>query len=248
MIVSEKVFNMNNTTDTSLPIDFIFFIKPWQKYLFFGIYCIDGLENLTAFVGNLLIIVAVLKFKKLQTNAHYFILNLAVADCFASCTTPIEAVHFGWLIKTGSKEKSVSFCLAHGWWLYFGNCQNLVSMLLITVDRWISIEFPFFHKIKMNETIVWRLIAVSWVFSVITASAIVFPKGTCFTHSPPSLAMISTIMLCLTITIISYGRIITIALTSVKSKRTETKFKMAKTTGMFDLVLYSLTWLCDTGV
>ena len=133
-------------------------------------------------------------------------------------------------------KKITLLCLAHGLWVILGNCENLMSMLLITVDRWMSIEFPHIHKSKMNKTIVWRLIVASWIFSVIAASVIIFSKDTCIVHdSTPSTFGIITLVLCFVTVVICYGRIFIITLRTGKSKRKGIKFKLAKTMGMYNL-------------
>ena len=207
-------------------------LSPWQRNILIGTYCVDSLQNFTAFLGNLLIILAVLKFKKLQTNAHYSILNLAVTDCLASCVTPVEAAHFSWLIKYGDQNKKFSLCYLQSWIIFFGSFQNLICMALIATDRWISVEYPIFHRGKITKRVSCCLIFISWICGLLITSVSVFPMKTCpFHDSKMSTPLVSIVSLLLTVTGFCYGRMVTITLRTNVARRQDIRFRLAKMMG-----------------
>ena len=170
---------------------------------------------------------------------------MAVADCLASCTTPIEAAYFGSCIKNPTDEMRTPLCFLCAWYLLFSLFQNIICMTLMTFDRWMSIEFPFSYLSKMNKRVRKRLIVASWICGGFAASISVVAKKNpmvCpFEESEPTLFIIPTLALSLSSTVFWYGRIATIALQTKASRRKQTKFRLAKTMSNF-IILLSWNW------
>ena len=196
-----------------------------QRNLFIGISYVDAVENGIGFAGNLIIIIANFKSKFLKSYAHLFILNLAVADCFASLFTPLDITNALWIVADPTDEKQKTFCFVGLIFFLMFIMQNVLSMALIAIDRWISVEFPIFYKAIMTERAVYIQIAISWVLGSIMTATHISMDSQCYLEETGGLPLsgMASMLIILAVTIICYGRIAVIA-TRVKGRdRLKTK-------------------------
>jgi len=111
-----------------------------------------------AVFGNGVVIYLVATTPRLQTNANWFVLSVAVADLCAALAffPPLFGANFLFTIDTthaGAFFK-ISFTLMY--------CSN-TNLFAMTVDRYIAIARPLRYMALMTREAIWSLIATAWV-------------------------------------------------------------------------------------
>jgi len=125
---------------------------------------------LVSLVGNALIILVVLKTKQLRKSINYFVFNMAMSDLFTPLNImPVKIVE----IISGSGAFMVHSPLMLGNILcklcYFLPDVSLLvsveSLLLISLDRFVAVVFPFKAKLITSKT---RLICIlcTWIIAI----------------------------------------------------------------------------------
>ena len=125
--------------------------------------------SLAAFIGNFLVTILFLKTPSLKTSTNCFIVNMAISDFLSSC--------FNWLLYTTEgmltrrvliTEPSASILCKLG--MYCRGVSQVVSVLslvLITVDRYIAIVFPVKSTMLDQSRIRFSLSLLTWIIPVI---------------------------------------------------------------------------------
>ncbi|XP_041350410.1 G-protein coupled receptor 61-like [Gigantopelta aegis] len=149
---------MNNTT-TATEAD-----GDASRYVVLVLMC---LVNLTAVVGNVSIIVVVLRcFQLRHTLTNFFVLNLSVVDLLGSVVAlPVgisSFLHDAW--PYGSR-----WCVVSGAVTSFSVYASICSLCLISVERYYSIKLPMHHAANMSlQKTVCALVFV-WVQNTVLA-------------------------------------------------------------------------------
>ena len=152
-------------------------------------------------LGNVLVIVAVVRDRVLHSVTNYFIMSLAVSDTIVGAFV----MTFG-----------ASLVATDGFWMFgpvwcdlwhsfdvLGSTASILNLCVISLDRYWAIRDPFTYPNKMTERTACALIALVWVCSsLISFPAIAWwravsspsPEGTCvFTDNIGYLAFSSVI-------------------------------------------------------
>ncbi|XP_064648106.1 D(2) dopamine receptor-like [Lineus longissimus] len=124
--------------------------------LFLIVYCI------LIVVGNLLVCIAIIRFKKLRKKANFLLVSLSVSDlCIGVfilpvyivttilCYWPIDSICFVFMAL------DISLCTA-----------SLLHICAIAVDRYIAVAHPLRHHTCMTSTKVGLLIGAVWLVSL----------------------------------------------------------------------------------
>ncbi|XP_027632582.1 olfactory receptor 7A17 [Tupaia chinensis] len=134
-------------------------LQPFLYWLFLSMY-------LVTFIGNLLIILAIIKDSLLHTPMYFFLSNLSLVDiCFTSTTVPKMLVN----IQTQSKVITYAGCITQ---MYFFMLLGLLDNFLLTVmayDRFVAICHPLHYTVIMNPKFCGTLLLVSWVLSALNS-------------------------------------------------------------------------------
>ncbi|XP_048763751.1 substance-P receptor-like isoform X2 [Ostrea edulis] len=151
--------------DTDLP-DFSFIpyggvikeVPLWEiivKSLIYGIITIFSL------IGNILIIVIVMKNKNMKTVTNYYIVNLAVADLMVTLTctwvTLVDDLTEGWIL---------------GAFFFISLVASVLSLTQIAYDRFFGIVFAL--RARMTERRASISLVIIWIFSIIVALPLLF--------------------------------------------------------------------------
>ncbi|XP_078370790.1 neuropeptide FF receptor 2-like [Oculina patagonica] len=125
---------------------------------------------LVSLFGNLLVLFITYRNKQLRKSINYFVFNMAVSDLLNPLTImPIQIVH----IITGS----VSWAVDKPWILgntlcklsYFLPDVSLVvsieSLVLITMDRFISAVFPLNTKLESTKALLISILS-TWIIAI----------------------------------------------------------------------------------
>lgn len=119
---------------------------------------------LLAIIGNILVIVAVLKFERLKTVANSFIVSLAFADLLVAVfVMPFNASQvlagkwiFGRIVCDIFNGNDVLFSTA-----------SILHLCSISMDRYIAITDPFHYESKMTKRKVGLMLSCVWTAAVL---------------------------------------------------------------------------------
>uniref|UniRef100_G3UFV9 Olfactory receptor n=1 Tax=Loxodonta africana TaxID=9785 RepID=G3UFV9_LOXAF len=132
-------------------------LQPLLFGLFLSMYLIT-------FIGNLLIILAIITDSHLHTPMYFFLSNLSFADiCFISSTVPKMLLN----IQVQSKVITYEGCITQ---IYFFMLFGGLDIFLLTVmayDRFVAICHPLHYKIIMNPKFCGLLLLTSWLLTVL---------------------------------------------------------------------------------
>ncbi|XP_037674380.1 olfactory receptor 7A17-like [Choloepus didactylus] len=119
---------------------------------------------LVTFMGNLLIILAIISDSHLHTPMYFFLSNLSFADiCSTSTTVPKMLVN----IQTESKMITYGICLTQ---MYFFMLFGLLDSILLAVmayDRFVAICHPLHYTVIMNPQLCGLLLLASWLLCLL---------------------------------------------------------------------------------
>ncbi|XP_003413368.1 olfactory receptor 7A17-like [Loxodonta africana] len=129
--------------------------------LLFGIFLF---MYLVMFIGNLLIILAIISDSHLHTPMYFFLSNLSFADiCFTSTTVPKMLLN----IKMQSKVITYEGCLSQMYfYMVFGQLDNFL-LTMMAYDRFVAICHPLLYMVIMNSKFCGFLLLVSWLLSIL---------------------------------------------------------------------------------
>ncbi|XP_069448897.1 olfactory receptor 7A5-like [Ovis canadensis] len=132
-------------------------LQPLLFWLFLFMY-------LVTFIGNLLIILAIITDSHLHTPMYFFLFNLSFSDiCFTSTTIPKML----WNIQTQSQVITYEGCIIQ---IYFFMLFGILDNILLTVmayDRFAAICHPLQYMIIMKSEFCDLLLLTSWLVSVL---------------------------------------------------------------------------------
>ncbi|KAK3092047.1 hypothetical protein FSP39_024703 [Pinctada imbricata] len=139
--------------DWELALKVLFYIPP---------FCIDV-------IGNIMVILIVILNKRMRTTTNVLIVNLSVADI--SVAIFCMWIHVG-VEFTRDWHFGPFFCRFHLFIKVVAVTSSVLTMTIISVERFMAIVFPLRGKIKIKVAIF--AIVVSWLLSVGTASPYLF--------------------------------------------------------------------------
>ena len=127
-----------------------------------------ALASLCGIVGNVLVILAVLKSPSLRSVSDFIISSLAFSD-FTVCFIylPLLIYRYNHFTSEATQQGSC-FSITKS---FFGHCSLIASvtnMFAVTVDRVIAIRFPFKYLGIMTSNTAYVIIAIVWLISLTT--------------------------------------------------------------------------------
>ena len=134
---------------------------------------IQTLEAVPCVIGNTLVIVAVCKYEYLQTRTNMFVLALATSDLIVGLIVIPSTFAVNSTYETGLENSSYSVwknaCLTSRFFQHMGAMGDILSILAITVERYIFINYPFkYDDILSKKTAV--IISVTTIIVAICLS------------------------------------------------------------------------------
>lgn len=115
--------------------------------------------------GNLLVLIAVLKFKTLQDITGIFVANLAIADLIIGLSHPFQVAFFFF----PEMERNKIACLLRFEIIIFACNASIHSLVCTVVDRFIVISYPLRYHDIMSRKIVLGLVIGIWTFDTCCA-------------------------------------------------------------------------------
>ena len=124
------------------------------------------LVDIGAVVGNLLVITVIVKTPQLRNLTHLFVLNLCILDLLCAFTVMpvsiVSSITIEW--KLGD-----AYCKANGFFNAFFAFSSILTLCLISVERYYSIARPMDHAANMTPTKTIVLITYIWLQSALFA-------------------------------------------------------------------------------
>ncbi|XP_008709982.1 olfactory receptor 7A17-like [Ursus maritimus] len=132
-------------------------LQPLVFGLFLSMY-------LVTFVGNLLIILAIITDPHLHTPMYFFLSNLSFADiCFTSTTVPKMLLN----IQTQNKVITYAGCITQVYFfMLFGDLDNFL-LTVMAYDRFVAICHPLHYMVIMNPWLCGLLLMASWIMTAL---------------------------------------------------------------------------------
>ena len=115
-------------------------------------------------IANLIIIIAVIRYKNLRTSTNVLIVNLAFADLLNSPSLLLARIHYFMAVNSYNEVIiKIFICVPHA--LTVSSVSiSLTSFTLITIERWLAITYPL--KFKTYVTIK-KIVIVAVVSSLL---------------------------------------------------------------------------------
>ena len=135
---------------------------PWMASTFFT--SILALITTVTFIGNMLIVTVFFKTPSLRTSTNYYIVSMAVSDVIGPFFIWPLYVSEGMLTRTVfiSGSSALAACKLGMYFRAVSQTVSVLSLVLISVDRFVAIVFPFKFAV-MNRKIRVSLLVVSWL-------------------------------------------------------------------------------------
>ena len=115
---------------------------------------------LLAFVGNVLVCIAVFKKVHLRTIPNMFITNLAVSDILMAIVCMPISLH---VLISGKWPFSSSVCDMHGFFMFTFGIVSQVNVSVIAVNRYFALCRPFECKAIFTKINVLFMITILWI-------------------------------------------------------------------------------------
>ncbi|XP_022104724.1 melatonin receptor type 1A-like [Acanthaster planci] len=139
--------------------------------------CVYTLVAVVGFGGNLLVILAVIMCRKLQTRTNAFVVNLAVADFLTCNTAPFTALALfslnGW-----PEDVPLTVCAVMGSLFFVGLGGSVMNLAAIAINRYVLIT-----KTKATYCSIYTpkkmaaMLAFTWLYPAVLVSLPYFGFG-----------------------------------------------------------------------
>ncbi|XP_062909650.1 trace amine-associated receptor 1-like [Mobula hypostoma] len=128
----------------------------FEQLLLFGVLAIIILGTI---LGNLLVIISISYFTRLQTPTNAFLLSLAVADFLVGIIVmPFSMIKilFGW-------HFGKTFCKIHTVLDVMLSTSSILNLSCIAFDRYYAVCYPLRYRFRVSRKRVTALLLVCWV-------------------------------------------------------------------------------------
>ncbi|XP_053320022.1 olfactory receptor 11A1-like [Spea bombifrons] len=161
------MFKLNTTKVTEFSILGFQGLQIFSPLLFVPFFLIYTL----AVVGNLLIIVLVLKSHNLKSPMYFFFTQLSVSDILLTTNIAPYMIH---LIINGGGKISVAGCIIQYFLYGFSAAAQCLLLTVMSYDRYLAICWPLRYTSIMDQRLLSQLVLWPWLLAfmvmVITVS------------------------------------------------------------------------------
>ncbi|XP_053678835.1 adenosine receptor A2b [Anopheles nili] len=128
---------------------------------------IDGILMVCIFSGNILTIIAVWYYRRLQwLISNLFVLSLAISDIFVGLTLPYHlAFYMG--VDLGRQKH---LCLLRFFVLIIACSVSIWNLIAIAVDRYIAICYPLHYARVMTKRTALTILGFGWCLAIAIAT------------------------------------------------------------------------------
>ena len=111
--------------------------------------------------SNLMVLTAVIKFKRLQIPTNFFVMSLAAADIVIAITLPFYIT----VELTPIRITDDILCLAANRILMTAGGVSIITLATIAYDRYMAITYPLKYILLMKKMKILGFILFSWIYS-----------------------------------------------------------------------------------
>ena len=115
-------------------------------------------------VANSLVLIAARRNKALRKQGRVYIVSLAITDLLTGLIAC--PFHIYWLVD----RMPVTACYFSNWSNFLCGTASIISLTVISVDRCFKISYPFHYQTKVTTRRCTNIVAVIWLYSVITST------------------------------------------------------------------------------
>ncbi|XP_008830758.1 olfactory receptor 4L1 [Nannospalax galili] len=115
-------------------------------------------------VGNILIMVTVTANSTLHSSMYFLLANLSFLDmCLSTTTTPMM------ITDLLAEHKTISLwgCMAQMFFMHFFGGAEMTLLIVMAFDRYVAICKPLHYRTIMNQKLLSRFVAFSWLIGFI---------------------------------------------------------------------------------
>ena len=122
--------------------------------------------------SNSAFIVVVYREKTMHTITNIFLVNLAVADfCHLTATFSKSIGSYSNSPVYDFESFKTSFgCFMHGFLVYLCYYTSLWTIALVSIERYLAVCHPLWHRHVKSRERAFRMVAVTWLISILFAS------------------------------------------------------------------------------
>ncbi|OWF40247.1 tachykinin-like peptides receptor 99D [Mizuhopecten yessoensis] len=130
-----------------------------HSYLFYVKVILIFVIMVCTTLGNLLNIAVTLKTRSLRTPSGNFIISLATADLMVGILVTfsfVSSIQDKWAF-------SDSVCKAVGFIFFYATSLSMWNLLVLTIDRWVSVTRPMKYVSWMTNRTSYKIIGLVWL-------------------------------------------------------------------------------------
>lgn len=216
-------------------------------------YPIRVIESVVGFIGNSMVILAVGRYKDLQTATGSLLANLALADLLGASLTIFSIVG-----ETMDRTtRWLSFCISKEILYIIAAYGNITTLTMISIDRLIAVSKPWWYQANMKMQKVLPFQGIVWVGIVLTYSLVLTLRSTATLSIPicvfpfllslrdTLLFMVYPFGLCTGITVFNYALLGWMMCRQVRTvnapQMVQRQRKLSKTTALVIFIYIALT-------
>ncbi|XP_054850410.1 olfactory receptor 6X1-like [Eublepharis macularius] len=146
------------------------------KMPFFTILLLMYLLSLT---GHSMIIIVVLREPMLHTPMYFFLSNFSMAEI---CSTTAEIPKILHNLLSGKNTICFACCMAQGFIVFSTTAVELITLTVMSFDRYVAIYKPLFYTTIMTNELCLRLALLAWIggfIIIFSQSAVIWSYPYC---------------------------------------------------------------------
>ncbi|XP_062992714.1 olfactory receptor 14C36-like [Elgaria multicarinata webbii] len=122
---------------------------------------------MTAFIGNILILTAVVTDSSLHSPMYFFLGNLSVMDLGYISVTTLKAMANSFL---NTRLISYSECITQVFFLFFFMASDFFLLTVMAYDRHVAICDPLHYEMIVNKEACIQMAAITWISGLLYAA------------------------------------------------------------------------------
>ncbi|XP_028250390.1 trace amine-associated receptor 13c-like [Parambassis ranga] len=178
---------------------------------------------------NLLVIISVSHFRKLQTPTNIFLLSLAVTDFLVGLVVMTATIY----LRTSCWYFGDIMCSLYSYVHIIILCSSVAIMVLISADRYVAICDPLHYPTRVTERRAKLWVCLCWLCSVLFTTVILkedlahpgkfkYCHGECYTH-PNYIGyifyLVLTFIVPITVIVVLYMTVFVVAVSQARAMR-----------------------------
>ncbi len=175
--LNEENCSCNATTEEAIVVSGKEETLPQWFNVFY--FCLRLVQGFVSFSANALTIVAIVKYPELRNSCtNFFVASLAVADALSGLLTYVQIITV--YVLDRATQVWINYCYFEMFVSLVSVFGNLFGMLLITMDRYIYIQWPlkYYRLVTPGRALcaigaTWAFITCAFVFALVFGSHLV---------------------------------------------------------------------------